>query len=78
MPRYGFDENVGAIDLKQLYSKDIDIDNISSRVMEMGKTYEKQAEDELSKNYELVERLAKALSEKEIMTGSEIENLLSA
>lgn len=44
----------------------------------MAKIFEKQAVDELSKNYELVERLAKALSENEIMTGSEIEKLLSA
>lgn len=76
--KYGFDEEIGAVDLRQLYANDIDIDNISSRVMEMGKIYEKQAEDELSNNYELVERLANALSEKEIMTGNEIEKLLSA
>lgn len=45
--------------------------------MEMGRTYEKQAEDELARNYELVERLANALSENDKMTGSEIEKLLS-
>lgn len=76
--KYGFDEEVGAVDLKQLYSHDVEVDKFSSRVMEMGKSYEKQAEDELSKNYDLVERLAQALSENEIMTGSEIEKLLSA
>lgn len=76
--KYGFDEEVGAVDLKQLYSNDVEVDRFSLRVMEMGKSYEKQAEDELSKNYELVERLAQALSENEIMTGSEIEKLLSA
>lgn len=76
--KYGFDEETGAVDLKQFYSNDIVIDNFSSRITEMAKLFEKQAEDELSKNYELVERLAKALSENEIMTGSEIEKLLSA
>lgn len=72
---YGFDEKTGAIDIKYMTDREISTGNVSERVMKLAKKYEKQAEEILSINYELVERLAKVLSEKEIMTGSEVDKV---
>lgn len=74
---YGFDEEIGAVDLKLLHSKDISADNLGLRITETAKNFEKQAEAILLKNYEMVEKLANTLFEKEIMTGNEVYKLLS-
>lgn len=73
---YGFDEETGALDLALLKRQELLDESLSERVTILGKELEKEAEELLSKKYKLVEKLAKELLDKEIMSGLEVEKLL--
>lgn len=75
--KFGFDETVGMVDLGVLKEKTlIEGDLVLKRVTKISDEIYNNAEKELYSNYNMVEILAKALLEKESLTGDEIEDLL--
>lgn len=74
--KYGFDAEVGPIDMQVILNKKSLGENLMKRVTELGKDYENQTEKLLRDKFYLVERLAQKLLEDEIMNGNEIDELL--
>lgn len=64
------------MDLSLLYKLGNADVNIMQRVSELGKSFEKESEELLNQNYALVERLAQTLLEEDILSGSEIMEVL--
>lgn len=75
--KFGFDEEIGPIDMRVVLHRIMSYENLLKRVTALGKEYEAQAEKRLRDKFYLVERLANKLLENEIMNGNEIYELLS-
>lgn len=76
--RYGFDEQLGMIDTDVIISRVTGDSNfIIKRESDMAKDFESRAFDILSKNFDLVEKLAQELLARETLSGEAIEELLS-
>lgn len=77
LEKYGFDEEVGLVDLQLLIRhKLIDATKVNDRVQALAKEIEEKVVRELSSNYELVEVLAGELLEEEILSGENIKEIL--
>lgn len=76
---YGFDEEMGLIDLSSLIKAGVsDNSTLIEKMKSMSKELYQETKDDLKENYQLVEALAKRLLLKGSMTGSEIMELLTA
>lgn len=75
--KYGFDEETGAVDMRVLRSKNvIDAKDISGRIKAISKELEEFATESLKIHFDMVDRLAKELLDKETLDGKEIEDIL--
>ena len=75
--KYGFDEETGAIDMRALRSKNvIDAKDISGRIKAISKELEEFATESLKNHFDMVDRLAKELLDKETLDGKAIEDIL--
>ena len=74
----GFDGEFGLLDVSVLAQNHfMSSDNITERLSNMSNELYKECKDRLSENYNLVEKLAAALLEKNTLVGSEIKKLLT-
>ena len=76
--RLGFEEEFGLLDMNVLAERQIiDKSNAFELMQRKSKELYGETVDLLTKNYDLVEKLAKALLEYETLNGKEIEEVLS-
>ena len=76
--KLGFDPTFGLLDIEELSRNHlIDGNNITQKLGDISKQWYEECRTLLAENYDKVELLAKALLEKETMTGDEIETLFT-
>jgi len=74
--KYGFDEKVGNVNLEILGSPIVVDEEVKNRVISIIKKATEETEKFVEKNWNKIEKLAKDLIEKEIVTDKEIDEII--
>lgn len=76
--RYGFDDEVGAVDFDLLSEQGVQTQSIMDRVQTLSKDFEAKVQSLLVENYKLVEIVAQSLLDRGSLNGNDINALLES